>query len=429
MAESVTSADEKKLMTAVKAAAGLVEDGAHPDEAVEKVAREHSFGPGAIRLVAHGYNTGRQLAQWQEKEGGVLAKLASFPLADPQKVIARIYGEQEKTAAVASDYNKPPTWLDRPAPMTKAASVAAPEPPPESPERRLTRLFAAESRHLKNAQEFDLKAAQAQDAVRTETAGLVDYFQQYEKDRLPYGVVKAAAETYFAGSVQTLLSVAYDHARLASRKEKTAADYSPRTVPLDLGKAPFKHLKQAVNAAAAYTRAVKAASAERAKAEEARAEAHRPFASPAKTAGILGTPAVGAFLGSMLSRGMGSVPQSKDDMVEDAWMSLEDPEHANELRKIKAHAMLNSMLTDRKDPISGHSPDDVLSAYNEIAQATPRVAETPATLRPILRRRLEGHTEPFEAKEQLDIEKGLAQSKSPTPNTSLLGDTPDKLLN
>lgn len=431
MPGSVTAADEKKLLAAVKEAALLVEGGTHPDEAVEKVARDHAFGPGAIRLVAHGYNTGRQLAQWEEKGASILDKLAHFPLANPDGVIGRIYGEQEKTAAVSDEYSKPPTWLDRPAPLVKAASAGTPpEPPPETPGRRLDRLFAAENHHNKNAQEYDRQASHAEDTVRAETAGLVNYFRQYEHDRLPYGIVKAAAETYFVGSAVALLDLAYEQAHLGSRKEKTAADHGPWAKPVDLNKSPFTFIKAAQFAAQEYHVAKTAAAAQRAKAQEARAEAHRPFAEqPHKAAGILSTPAVGAFLGSMLSRGVGGVPQSNDDMVDKAWMDLEDPEHANELRKIKAHAMLNSMLTDRKDPISGHSPDDVLNAYNEIAQATPRVAETPGTLRPILRRRLEGHTEPFEAKEQLDIEKGLAQAKSPTPNTSLLGDAPDKLLN
>ncbi len=143
---------------------------------------------------------------------------------------------------------------------------------------------------------------------------------------------------------------------------------------------------------------------------------------------FINTPALGAAMGTMLGRTIGSHPKTKDDMVEDAWMDLEDPEHQNELRKIRAHAMLNHMLTDSDDPISGHDHDKVLHAYNEISQLAPRAAENSASLGPLLRRRLEGRTEPFEVKETTDIEKGLAATRQPTPNTQLLGDTPDKLL-
>jgi hypothetical protein len=138
---------------------------------------------------------------------------------------------------------------------------------------------------------------------------------------------------------------------------------------------------------------------------------------------------LGTAIGSSIGRTMGTVTKTRGDLVDDAWMGLEDPEHENELRKIKAHAMINQLLTDPDDPISGHDPDKVLAAYNEISQAAPRVAENAATLRPALRKRLMGHTEPFESKELLDIEHGLAKTKMPTPNTSILGgDTPDGLL-
>ena len=129
----------------------------------------------------------------------------------------------------------------------------------------------------------------------------------------------------------------------------------------------------------------------------------------------------------MLARGIGEYPKTKDDLIEDAWMDLEDPGHQNEIRKIKAQAMLNQLMTDPDDPISGYEPDKVLQAYNEIASMTPRIAEQPAALRPLLRRRLQGHQEPFEAKEMTDIEKGLSASRQGTPSTNLLSDSPEML--
>jgi len=133
-------------------------------------------------------------------------------------------------------------------------------------------------------------------------------------------------------------------------------------------------------------------------------------------------------IGSMISRGLGEYPKTKNDLIEDAWLDLEDPQHQNELRKIKTHAMLNSMLTDPDDPISGHDPDKVVSAYNEIAQLAPRTAEHAGALKPLLRKRLAGHTEPFETKELTDIEKGITATRISTPNTSILNDAPSGLL-
>lgn len=142
---------------------------------------------------------------------------------------------------------------------------------------------------------------------------------------------------------------------------------------------------------------------------------------------ILGTPAVGAAVGTMLSRGIGSVPKTKEDLIEDAWLDLEDPRHKNELRKIQSHAMLNSMMTDPNDPISSHSPDEVIRAYNELSQLAPRGAEMSAVVRPLLRRKLEGHVQPFEVKEVSDIEKSLKETRQLTPDTHTLSKAPDKL--
>lgn len=142
---------------------------------------------------------------------------------------------------------------------------------------------------------------------------------------------------------------------------------------------------------------------------------------------IAGSMVLGGALGNLFGRAT-PMPKPKSELVEDKWMDLEDPDHANELRSIRTHAMLNQLMTDPDEPISGHDPNKVLAAYNELSQATPRLAGNIAMLRPALRKRLEGHQEPFEAKELLDIEHGLTRTKAPTPNTAALGETPDSLL-
>jgi hypothetical protein len=126
----------------------------------------------------------------------------------------------------------------------------------------------------------------------------------------------------------------------------------------------------------------------------------------------------GSALGAALSRGLGGMPQPKSDLIRDETLALEDPAHINELRKIRANAMLASMLTDPDDPISGYDPDKVLAAYNEIAASAPRVADNVGALKPILRKRLAGHTEPFEAKELVDVEKGLRDVSQPPRTVS-----------
>jgi hypothetical protein len=86
---------------------------------------------------------------------------------------------------------------------------------------------------------------------------------------------------------------------------------------------------------------------------------------------------------------------------------IDSAEHMTNLRKIKTQAMLNQFLTDSEDPISGYDPDRVMSAYNEIAAIAPRSAEHAGIMGPLLRRRLAGRVEPFEAGQLVETESGL----------------------
>lgn len=494
--KSLDRKDEQRLLDAVKTATSLVEDGLSPDAAVEKVARDSGFGPGEIRLLGHAFNTGRQVSQWKEP-GGILDKLAEFPLCDPDVVVGNVYGRQptkEAAQVVDSCYNRPPV-ADAP-PLSKAASYKIPSNPPKpyapDPAEALDVAYGKIQRAKQAAEEGRRLVSAETDRLRATVAGLVGYFKQASYNRLPFATVEHAARAYCGPDASRLLDVVYAQARI---KEARAGDACPVfKTPVDTAAYPFPAIKSAVDAGVAIARLRADAEALTKKAEAAKTEELRPFTGAGKPqrpaagttekaavgwlsevgaiatgdilahkathpeveedpygdvealdaglnsiraqagrrrlvkAAFLNTPAVGAAVGTMLGRTIGSVPKSKDDMVDDAWMELEDPEHYNELRKIRAHATLSQLLTDPDDPISGHDPHKVLNAYNEIAAATPRVAENVATLRPILRKRLESHQEPFEAKEMLDIEKGLAASKLPTPNTSIMSESPEKLL-
>lgn len=433
---TITSAEERDMIEAVQKTAAYVTSGSSPDDAVEKVAREHGFGPGRIRLVAQAYNTGRQLDQLQQHTN-ILDKLASFPLADPDVVIERIYNKEKKAAepAVHRDYDRPPTWLDTPRRMKAAAFKIPTEVPPSTPESReklgdVHRAFSKTAKHRQTADELRRQAAAAEDTVRFKLASLVEYLK-CRGQRLPFAEIEAGAHNAF-GKMATagFLDIAYARAKL-TEKRASADDYIVSKV-LDPGKAPFTIIGAAVKAARECVRLRGEAKIAADATATAHTEAFRPFelagvpsteeSQPSpwceKAAGILGTPAMGAFVGSMMSRGLGGVPKSRDDLVDDAVASLDDPDHMDELRKIQANAMLSSLLSDPEDPISSHDPDSVLNAYNEITQIAPRTADSMATLRPLLRRRLEGNVQPFEANEMLNIEKGL---KANTPNTNIMG--------
>lgn len=445
MTGTITSKDERTLLDAVKQAAELVDDrGMVPNAAIEKVARDAGFGPGKIRLVAQAYNTGRQTNQWQEPSGSILDKMASYELADPEAIIAKIYSGEKQAAAtpVHSDYSRPPVGLAAQQ-RVKAASAQLPigAKLPEYPRERvddLHRAFGKIQRTKQAAAELSRQAAEAGDLVRLKVAQLVDYMH-HPNGRLPFDQIETAATTYFGKEAAApLLNIVYARAHL--REKRAAADAPTFTGPINQRAEPFTLIAAAINAAADCFRLRKEALDAQANIATVKEAALRPFsrAGESKTpegqpeetlwskeaAGILGTPAAGAFFGSMLSRGMGGIPKGKDELVDDAVSELDDPDHANELRKIRAHALLNSLLTDHEDPISGHDPDAVLAAYNEINAVAPRTAENAATLRPVLRQRLEGNTQPFESQELLNTEKGLTRP----PNTNIMNNGPKPVI-
>lgn len=455
MADTISDTEEEDLVDATKLAVDQVAAGKTPNEAIEKIARDKGYGAGRIRLISHAYNTGQQLSQWRG-DGGILNKLASYALADAEHIIGRIYTAEKKAADVISpEYSLPPDWIPQQVrqEFEKAASAlpvqVVPPPNPPDPMVALHKRYNAAQRTKLAAEELSRQASASADKVRTAVAGLVGYFRKAAYDRLPFETVEAAAHTYFGEGVPKLMDMVYDQARMKALHEKRATTATPLLKQaLDLTAAPFSLIKFAMDEAANCNRLRQAQGQSEKTASDTKEAVTRPFVaagaassadsgpwSPAASAlfekaanGIMGAPAMGAALGTMLGRTVGTMPQPKDDMVEDAWMDLEDPEHQNELRRIRAHTMLNQLLTDPEEPIAAHGPEKVMRAYNEIAQASPRVAENIATLRPILRKRLEGHPETFETKEMVDLEKGIAGARNPTPQTSLLGKTPDKLL-
>ena len=446
--------EEAQLLDAIKRAVDLVDNkGMTPSEAIEKVARDDKMTPGTIKVVCAAYNTGRQTAQ-REAHTNILDKLASFPLADSDAVIKAIYHgptEAEKRAAVAvhADYAAPPSWLRQPNREKLASAPVSLVDKPLEPLKpnlmhTLNRAYGSVAKAKQAADEASRQASAAEDRLRKHVAELVTYFRKSASYRLPFQTVEKAAYVYFGGVVQPLMQIAYERSRL--REKRASADYTIQRVPIDLNAEPFSIIRDCVKAAEDVNRLRAFLKVSQEKLASTKEEAFRPFSQAGLSnghgqgsttsssggesfwskeaskdgGGLLGSPATGAMIGSMLSRSMGSgIPKTNDELVEDAWMDLESPEHQNEIRKIRVHAMLNSMMTDPDDPISSYEPDKVLAAYNEIAQLAPRAAEQPAVIKPLLRRRLAGNIEPFEAKEVADIEKGLTAIRLPTPNTSL----------
>lgn len=429
-----TEHDERTLIAAAEKAADLVEKGDSPTAAVEKVARAEGFGPGKISLVCNAYNTGRQLSQWKNSSG-VLDKLAEFPMADSAAVVSAIYGQQKAAECIDADYARPPDWLPvvrlpvddsafrkAATSLEKQAAAGAVVMQVVSTTERAIR----EAERAKRAAEQATDAAlSAEDDLRRQLGMLTSYFRKAAYDRMPFHAVEHAAVLYFGDSSRMLLDHVHRQLQLS---EKRAADAAmPRAFRVDLAAPPFTVIRACIKAGQETSSARQKLAEALGRMRTAKEAVYRPFRdqpvgeSPSSTPsdsiipggvkeGFIGGTLWGAA-GGMLANRLG---QSKPtgSLVEDKVTELESPSHQNALRKIKAQAMLNSFLTDPEDPISREDPDAVLNAYNQIVQLAPRTAEQPAVIGPLLRKHLHGKLEPFEAKETIDIEKGIAAARS-----------------
>jgi hypothetical protein len=459
---TLTTSDEQKLIESVKLAVALVEDDKmSPTAAVEKISRDEQFGPGYVRLMSHAYNTGRQTAQ-REANGGILDKLAGFDLADADAVIRSIYPQEPVTpkeaslrSSVSDDYNQPPRFLED---RDRAKLAAAPlnyesqelEKYASDPMLPINAAYANHSKQAAEAERLRGKHAEAKDKLYGKLSELRTYFKQAAMDRVPFHVAEDAAVTYFGPSAKSLLN--YVHTSSGSR-DKRAADLPPPTQEVQLDKAPFTLIRDCLDLAKetsaadrAHVQAVKVAgkvredqispfspAASRKQAEVSTYlipdTAPRAAKSASEKEALLGAVAAGTALAgtkSLLDRAL--TPKTKKELVDDQWLELESPDHESEMRGIRVRAWLNSVMSDPENPISGFDPDEVMSAYNELAQLAPRAAEQPAVMQPLLSRRLEGKVEPFEAKEIADLEKSIRDTKAPTPTQGLLTSAPDSIL-
>lgn len=460
--QTLSSDEERRLLTGVKAAVDLVDNQGHsPDAAMAKVARDCNWSRGELRSAVSAFNNGRQVAQWKANSN-VLDKLAEFPLADYEKIAAEIWGGTTKEAAdrtfliqgVDPEYRLPPSWL--PTPTSAAAQQALPTLEKTAADAEVHPLVAkhnqqrsmaqAWSRHRDALRDFEgtrTKYASAHDLVRVHVRLLENYFKKSAMDRLSFAAVEDAATAYYGQHGRALFNMLAQ----SFPREKRAADlWIYHDQPLRRELPPFTYIENCLRAARDVAQAKQAMDAAYTHVKEA--EDHlRPFAqtpvpsnpsripSPClfetteKTAGIGGTLATGmagAAVKSLIDKATN--PADAAHKVDKAWTELEDPEHENELRKIRVQAMLNSMMSDPENPVSGYDPDEVLSRYNELSQLAPRVAEQPAAVAPLLAQRLAGKSQPFEVNEALNIEKGLKDSKVTTPKTRSLLDAPESLL-
>ncbi len=187
----LTKEAEQKLIAAIERAAGYVNNGLSPNDAIVKSASESNVPAGHINLMVHAYNTGRTTKQ-REQSDGTLEKAADFPLASADTVMEALYPKAVKTSAeiqqahvVSAEYAIPVRDMlaRRTASQTKAAAakISIPTgnwtPPPRDPEAAARRAASEKRAAELAAEELRRQATIAYSKAAAAMEQLHEYFR------------------------------------------------------------------------------------------------------------------------------------------------------------------------------------------------------------------------------------------------------------
>jgi len=421
---------ERKILDSIQSVCDHVSAGMTPTDAVIKVAEDDGLSKNFIKLVCTGYNTGATTFQ-REKSASVLDKMAEFPLAHTDKVLEAIYPSapktpaEEKAASVVSDaYSTGPSAKPAtPSPLLKVAldyGVRAPAEYAADPSVKMAKAYNKATGIDQAVDRMRHKYAESQDKLLLALGRLGDFLKT-SKDWTYEQLYFAAAQRHGEAG-----KLAVKYAAKRNNASFTAQDgHVPKFAQaINWFDNPFRMIGDCVQAAQAVKMAEKNYRTMRKEAQEKIADLLRPFgpAAPPTRTTVLGDvrPAKQAFWGGYLSgiatKSLGDEfgkIEPASDIVEGLVDDLNDPAHEDEMRKIQAQSMLQDFLSN-DEIIAGYQPQEVMDAYNEIAQLSPRASTQPAVMRPLLRKRLtQGAMEPFEAAEMANIEKTIGEAQGP----------------
>ena len=420
----LTPETEEKLMQAVSQAAGFVEAGCSPNEAIVKAAKATGVPSGAIDTLVHAYNTGKTNSIRLSNEG-LLSKVAEFELADSNAVLEQLHGQTKQASVVdtrvAEIYSQPPrreppvdTWLE------KAAAACQ----PVLPQYMSAKTASAGSQRLRNA------VTTAHDKLtceREKLAAAVDriasYF--YEPDAMPLSQVLDTARLCLAADEVAVLS----HITKDRPGFSKVANFRPRRADDVLGR-PYCDLREAAGLATTVSQClldVEAAEKQAGDLSFSVAGLQPAISIPEisftttsclpedeleKTGGVAGMGLAGYGLMSAIGDVHGDVaqgikPRSSSDATQKALEQITDPEHEGKLRGLESQATMAD-LVNHDDVISGYHPDEIADAYDSIVQLSPRIANQKLLLQAALRRQLQqGSLDTFDLDQILGMDEKL----------------------
>lgn len=408
---------EQRLLNALEDAASLIEDGAHPNDALTKAATEHRVPSGHVHLMVNAINTSRSNAQRLLHDDPV-EKAAEYPLADTPTVLKNMFPDAaEKQAAarvatlqsvVAPEYQRGPRWLEdtRVAHLKQAKLL----PPPKrasdqlisNQEVDIAKIYGHLRGLHQDMEDRRQKVASICAKANTVLDELRDYFTKFAA--IPFKEVHANSVIYFGKQASEVLAPVNPSHKATINLQVTQHDFDP-------SKPPYSLIQQALKFAAEHTQARKAYESALVNLNKVAEEQLRPFGlGPRQGKSVLGSRSYKvedlekrSGLGDIFSSGfnligakslakeIGSKMPYRPSGAEDerTLHELMSPDHDREIRNIRAEAMLNDLMAN-DDVIKSYDPADVVDSYNEVSQLTPYAAEQKAVMRDLIRKRLAG---------------------------------------
>lgn len=406
-------AEERLINCVRKVAAYVDEEGMDPTAAVVKTASEEQVPPPFVPLLAQAYNHGRAAVQ-REKCSSLACNLETYPLASADKAMKELYPDQVEApnvlstkSAVSAEYSRPP--------RSKAASMLTPiavesktvirEKTAQRDINEATRRYVADVQRVKRAAENLRREA---GVIRDRLAGTLDkvaeYFQAPAAARDFFATVEYNVSRLYGPAGQAVMDSAY---QLGNLKEKRASGPVHSLRPVREEAEPYVSVRQAIELGReALEKYAELLDAE-AKIDE------RPMETLRKKEATVASTFLGASLADGLTKNLPGVMNDKspDAVVESYKSKLNAPSHLEELRQIRAQAMLADLLRN-DEVISGHEHGEVVDAFNELAALSPRAASQAAIMRPLLRKRLtSGAFEPYEIAQLPEMEKNIRETE------------------
>lgn len=428
---------EQKLTAALEKVAELVADGAHPNEAIVKIASEEGIPAGHINLMVSAFNTGRTETQRKVCDD-VFEKAAEFDLADAGDILKEMYPDTVKTAAevkiesvISPEYSLPPLWHRD---LVKKATFNQTLPPlqtksgkvvtevPALPVDAMSLMKKAHASVKDTQREIENRRGEVSnlnDALLDSITKLAEYFQRPGCE--PFLSVKNNMVRTFGKQASTLFTILESKNRKLSKQASSDREYFSL---VNFQQEPYNLVRNCMDIAAKYLEKKSAFEDFEKSAKAQMEERILPFGevqNPQVTYGVLESVEKRSFLETPLTKAYDDAAKGiykdmagmdvfdKDKAKAKAMESLQDPAHTAKLRNMQTSALLTDLMAN-DEIISSYDPEEVIHHYNEISQIAPRASSQEGVVRAVLRKRLAGGQsaiDPFEVGQLLDMENKI----------------------